>query len=522
MPGGGRFRHSKESSPLNKRIVILEKMKEACASVLPIITIVAVLCLIWVPMETDLMLAFVIGALFLILGMGLFTVGSELSMTQIGSHIGAQLTRSRNLTLILSVSFLLGIAITVAEPDLQVLAGSVPGIQSSVLIIVVSVGVGLFLMLSMVRILNAIPLRWMILAFYGLVFLLAVFTDKNFLSVAFDSGGVTTGPMTVPFIMALGLGVASIRSDARAQEDSFGLVGLCSIGPILAVLILGFIYHTDISGSEVTAIPSYESTVALGRGYLEAIPHSLKEVGIALLPIAVFFLIFQFVFLHMHRVPFFRIVVGLLMTLAGLMLFLTGVNVGFSPLGYMLGHHLAETEWRFLLIPLGALMGWFIIRAEPAVHVLNKQVEELSAGAISAKAMGLSLSIAVAAAMGLSMVRAITGLSILWFIVPGYLISLLLSLVVSNTFTAIAFDSGGVASGPLTAAFMLPFAMGAVSSMGGNVMSDAFGLVALVAMMPLITVQIMGVISMIAARRRSVFHPAIVYGDADIIELWEM
>ena len=501
---------------------MIEKIREAAASVLPIVTLVAILCLIWVPMQNDLMLAFLIGSVFLIAGMGLFSVGAELSMSQIGAQIGAKLTRTRNVPLILSVSLLLGVAVTMAEPDLQVLAANVPAINTTVLIIVVSAGVGLFLMLSMLRILKGFPLRWMLMGFYGLIFLLALLADGGFLSVAFDSGGVTTGPMTVPFIMALGVGVASIRSDEKAKEDSFGLVGLCSIGPILAVLILGFIYHTDISGSEVTAIPSYESTVALGRGYLEAIPHSLKEVGIALLPIAVFFLIFQFVFLHMHRVPFFRIVVGLLMTLAGLMLFLTGVNVGFSPLGYMLGHHLAETEWRFLLIPLGALMGWFIIRAEPAVHVLNKQVEELSAGAISAKAMGLSLSIAVAAAMGLSMVRAITGLSILWFIVPGYLISLLLSLVVSNTFTAIAFDSGGVASGPLTAAFMLPFAMGAVSSMGGNVMSDAFGLVALVAMMPLITVQIMGVISMIAARRRSVFHPAIVYGDADIIELWEM
>ena len=270
-------------------------------------------------------------------------------------------------------------------------------------------------------------------------------------------------------------------------------------------------------------IPSYADTVALGHGYLQAIPENIREVGFALLPIVAFFLVFQFASLHLKRVPFLRISVGLLMTLVGLMLFLTGVNVGFSSLGYMLGQQLANPKWRFLLIPLSMLMGWFIINAEPAVHVLNKQVEELSAGAISAKAMGLSLSIAIAAAMGLSMVRALTGLSILWFVVPGYLISLALSFFVPNTFTAIAFDSGGVASGPLTAAFMLPFALGAVSAMGGNIMTDAFGLVALVAMMPLITVQVMGVVSVISVRRGSAVQTAFSeFGKHDIIELWEM
>lgn len=507
---------------LTSRSMILEKLKEAAFSVLPIVLIVAVLCLILVPMQNDLMLAFVIGAVFLIVGMGLFTVGSDLSMTQIGSHIGSRLTQSRKPGLILSVSFFLGIAITMAEPDLQVLAGNVPGINSTVLIIIVSAGVGLFLMLSMARILRGISLRWMLISFYGLVFLLALLSDRGFLSVAFDSGGVTTGPMTVPFIMALGVGVASVRSDAKAQEDCFGLVGLCSIGPILAVLILGFIYQTTTEGTG-NSIPSYTDTVALGHGYLHAIPEKLREVGIALLPIVAFFLIFQFVSLRLKRVPFLRITVGLLMTLAGLTLFLVGVDVGFSSLGYILGYQLAGPKWRFLLIPLSMLMGWFIINAEPAVHVLNKQVEELSAGAISARAMGFSLSIAIAAAMGLSMVRALTGLSILWFVVPGYLISLALSFFVPTTFTAIAFDSGGVASGPLTAAFMLPFAMGAVSAMGGNIMTDAFGLVALVAMMPLITVQVMGVISVISARRGTAVQPmAYDFGKHDVIELWEM
>lgn len=507
---------------MNSRNAFIEKLKEAASSVLPIVTIVAVLCLAWIPVQTDLMLSFLIGSLFLIVGMGLFTVGSELSMTRIGSHIGSGLTVSRKPWLILTVSFVLGAVITMAEPDLQVLAAKVPGIDNTVLVIVVSAGVGLFLMLSMVRILNSIPLRWMLIGFYGLVFLLAALSDRGFLSVAFDAGGVTTGPMTVPFIMSLGVGVAAIRSDSRAEEDSFGLVGLCSVGPILAVLVLGFIYriHFDETGAGSPA--SYADTVALGHGYLAAIPENLKEIGIALLPIVAVFLIYQVVFLRLPRVPFTRIMIGLLMTLGGLMLFLTGVNVGFSSLGQMLGERLAEPQWRFLLVPLSMLMGWFIINAEPAVHVLNKQVEEMSAGAIPAKAMGISLSVAVAGAMGMSMLRAMTGLSIFWFLIPGYLVSLALSFFVPGTFTAIAFDSGGVASGPLTAAFMLPFAMGAVSAMGGNVMTDAFGLVALVAMMPLITVQMMGIIAAVSSRRAAGKPAAAPYAENDIIELWEM
>ena len=489
---------------------------------MPIVLIVGVLCLIWVPVDNDLMLAFLIGAVFLITGMALFNLGSEISMTQIGNHIGARLTRSRNEVLILSVSFLLGVVITMSEPDLQVLARSVPAIDTTVLILVVSLGVGLFLMLSMLRILRAFSLRWLLLGSYGVVFLLALLADPNFLPVSFDSGGVTTGPMTVPFIMALGLGVTSIRSDEKARDDSFGLVGLCSVGPVLAVLILGFIYHAETESGTVAAAASYANTVALGHGYLAAIPESLKEVGIALLPIVAVFLVFQVVTLRLRWVPFTRIVIGLVWTTAGLMLFLTGVNVGFSSLGSMLGQQLADPAWRILLIPLSALMGWFIINAEPAVHVLTRQVEEVSSGAISAKAMAVALSIAVAAANGLSMMRALTGISILWILVPGYLLSLALSFVVPKTFTAIAFDSGGVASGPLTAAFMLPFATGAVSAMGGNIMTDAFGLVALVAMMPLITIQLMGVSYVISSHRKAVRQTAAAAGDTGVIELWDV
>ena len=501
--------------------VLFEKLREAAASVLPISLIVLLICFVLVPVDTGLMLSFLLATAMLILGMGLFTLGAEMSMSKIGNYIGSKLTKSRKLWLILAVSFLLGVAITVAEPDLQVLAANVPDIDKTVLILTVSVGVGIFLMLCMVRILFGISLRLLLIVFYVLVFLAAFLSDQGILAVAFDSGGVTTGPMTVPFIMALGVGVASIRSDENAKADSFGLVGLCSIGPIASVLLLGAIYRTQPAQTETQTVAAITDTVLLGRDYLHAIPEYLKEVTIALLPIVVFFLIFQFVSLRLRKLPFLRVMVGILYTYVGLVLFLTGVNVGFSPLGYVLGAALTE-GWRiWLLIPLAMLMGWFIINAEPAVHILNKQVEDLSAGAISARAMGMSLSIAVSAAGGLAMLRVITGIPILYFLIPGYFIALALTFFVPRTFTAIAFDSGGVASGPLTATFMLPFAMGACQALGGNVMTDAFGLVALVAMMPLITVQVMGAIYVVKSRRAAAEPALPAFGDNEIIELWE-
>ena len=501
--------------------VLAEKLKEAAASVLPVTAIVAVLCLALVRVDVGLMLSFLLGSGLLILGMGLFTLGAELSMSRIGNLIGAKMTKSRKLWFILAVSFLLGVAITMAEPDLQVLATNVPAIDKTVLIVTVSVGVGLFLMLCMVRILFSVSLRLLLIVFYALLFLGAFLSDAGFLSVAFDSGGVTTGPMTVPFIMALGVGVASIRSDENAKADSFGLVALCSIGPVMAVMLLGAIYPTDTQADVGMVIGGFETTVELGGAYLRSLPTYMLEVAMALLPIFVFFLLFQVFSLHLRRLPLTKIVMGVGYTFLGLVLFLTGVNVGFSPLGYVLGKELVTSGLSALLIPLAMLMGWFIIDAEPAVHILNKQVEELTSGAISAKAMGLSLSVAVALANGLAMVRVLTGLPILCFLLPGYAVALGLSFFVPRTFTAIAFDSGGVASGPLTATFMLPLAMGACTALGGNVMTDAFGLVALVAMMPLITVQVMGGIYVLKSRTKTDAPVLPSFGENEIIELWE-
>lgn len=508
---------------MKRHNTIKEKLKESISSVLPISLIVFALCLFFIPINTGLVLSFLIGTVMIIIGMALFTIGSDLSMTQIGNHIGSKMTATRKLWLILLLSFILGVVITIAEPDLQVLATYVPDIDTMILIVTVSIGVGLFLMVSMFRTLFGVPLKWLLLVLYSTVFVLAAISDPNFLSVAFDSGGVTTGPMTVPFIMAMGVGVASIRSDEKAKSDSFGFIALCSIGPVLAVLILGFIYQNNTAETSAMLISEFHNSVEIGTEYLHALPDYLGEVTVALLPIFVFFLLFHLFSLKLKKRTFLKILIGIIYTYIGLVLFLTGANVGFSSLGYVLGGSLVEQKLKWLIIPLAMIMGWFIINAEPAVHVLNKQVAELSAGAISEKVMGRTLSIAISSAMGFAMIRVLTGVSILWFMLVGYAIALVLAFVVPPTFTAIAFDAGGVASGPMTAAFMLPFAMGISTALGGNVMTDAFGLVAVVAMMPLITVQVMGVIATVKSSKQDIVRDIVSeFSDDEIIELWEV
>lgn len=492
-----------------------EKLLESLVSVLPIVIIVALLCLLVTPLSPSLLLSFLIGTLMIVFGMGFFTLGAETSMTVIGNRIGSTLTKSKKLWLILLVSFFLGVAVTVAEPDLQVLAQTVPHIDSTVLILTVGIGVGFFLMICMLRIFLGIKLRWLLIFFYLLTFILAFLSEREFLSISFDAGGVTTGPMTVPFILALGVGVANIRSDREAGADSFGLVSLCSIGPILFVLILGFLYPSGEAVSTVTMV-DYAHTTEIGRDYIHSIPHYMKETAIALLPIVAIFLLFQAVSFRMSMRNFLRICWGVLFTYVGLVLFLTGVNVGFSSLGTVLGIQLFEGAMRYLLIPLAMCLGWFIISAEPAVYVLEKQIESVSSGAIPGRAIKYSLSIAISLAMGIAMLRVLTGISIMWFLIPGYAIALVLSFFVPDIYTAIAFDSGGVASGPMTATFMLQFMIGVCTASGGNLLTDAFGVVATVAMMPLISIQIVG---FIYGRKKSVAQTDTSVDD-EIIELW--
>lgn len=503
-----------------------EKWQEAVSAVLPIIGIVLLLCFGVAPISPSILLCFLMGAVLLLVGMMFFTLGAEVAMSPMGERIGTCLTRSKKLWLVLGLSFLLGFIITISEPDLQVLAQQVPAVPNMVLILSVACGVGVFLVVAFMRMLFGIMLPPLLLVFYTIIFVLAFFVPKDFLSVAFDSGGVTTGPMTVPFIMALGIGISSIRSDRHAADDSFGLVALCSIGPILAVMILGMIYNPQEAAYVPPVIPEIEDSVQLWHLFAVELPTYMKEIAIALLPIFLFFLIYQMLVLKLSKKALTKILVGLVYTYIGLVLFLTGVNVGFMPAGNYLGQKIAGLSQPWMLIPIAMVMGYFIVKAEPAVYVLNKQVEEITDGAISAKAMGLGLSIGVAVSLGIAMIRVLTGISILWFLIPGYAIALTISFFVPKIYTAIAFDSGGVASGPMTAAFLLPLAQGACVTLGGNIVTDAFGVVAMVAMTPLITIQVMGLYSRITSTggRQSTVpeYPAYEIGPVDddaIIEL---
>ncbi len=485
------------------RTILLEKLKESLASVLPVTGIVFLLCFTVVPVPTDILLAFVVGAVLLVIGMGLFTLGTDLAMTPIGEQVGSAITKSRKIWFVVLVCFVVGVIITVAEPDLQVLAGQVPNIPNLAIILAVAIGVGAFLVIAMLRIIFRIRLSYLLIGFYALVFLLVQFVPEAFVAVAFDSGGVTTGPMTVPFIMALGVGAAAIRTDRDADNDSFGLVALCSIGPILAVLILGLIFRPEAAQNAYTpvTIPVFEDSRALWHYFASAFPEYLSEVLLALLPILLFFLLFQVSVIRLRKEPLIRIGIGLLYTFIGLVLFLTGVNVGFMPVGNYVGSQLGALSCNWIIIPVGMLIGYFIVAAEPAVHVLNKQVYELTSGVVPQKAMQTSLSIGVCLSVGLAMLRIVLEIPVLYFLVPGYLIAIALSFFVPPMFTAIAFDSGGVASGPMTATFLLPLAMGASAALGVNIVEYAFGIVAMVAMTPLITIQILGVMFRIRQSR---------------------
>ena len=491
-----------------------EKLQESLAAVLPILAIVLILSFTIALLPTSVLMAFLFGAVLLVVGMMFFSLGAELAMSPMGERVGACITKTRRVGIMLTLGFLLGFLITISEPDLQVLANQVQAVPNMVLIVTVAVGVGLFLCFAMLRMLLSVPLNTMLVGFYIVVFVLAMFVPKDFLAVAFDSGGVTTGPMTVPFIMAMGVGVSAIRSDKHSANDSFGLVALCSIGPILAVLILSLIFRPDGGSYTAVVIPEIGDSAALWQLFFVAFPTYFKEIAVSLLPIAAFFAVFDLVSLHLERKQLIRIGVGLAYTYLGLVIFLTGVNVGFMPAGNYLGSVIAGLSCNWIIIPIGMLIGYFIVMAEPAVYVLMRQVEELTDGAIPGSAMKHSLSIGVAVSVGLAMIRVLTGISIFYLLVPGYAVAIALSFFVPKLFTAIAFDSGGVASGPMATTFLLPFAMGACSAVGGNIVTDAFGVVAMVAMTPLITIQGLGLIYRLRTKHGAVAPAPAVSGDA--------
>ena len=482
---------------------LLAKISEALVSAMPITAVVYIMALTPLfDLSSVEMITFTVGAVLLILGIGLFNLGADLAMTPMGTHVGSGLSRQKKLSLLLTVCFVLGMLITIAEPDLQVLAKQVSAVMNgTVLIYAVGIGVGAFLVVSILKIVFRKSLSDILMLFYMLLFAIALMLVVNgnapLLPMAFDSGGVTTGPITVPFIMALGVGISNVLGDRRNKENSFGLVALCSVGPILAVLLLGVFSRNDLT----YAVPDYTVSNDIPGAFLHTAGHTAKEVALALGLIVVFFLICQFAFLKLPKKRLLRIAVGVVFTYIGLVMFLTGVNVGFMPIGYKLGFMLAQGSKVFLVI-FGLIIGVLCVLAEPAIHVLNGQVEEVTGGLVSRRAMLTGLCVGVGASIALSMIRIIFDFSIVYYVIPGYFIALALSLFVPPVYTAIAFDSGGVASGPMTSGFILPLAIGCcVSAQGAEaVLRDAFGVVALVAMTPLITIQLLGFRGIIAER----------------------
>lgn len=473
---------------------LLKKLSEATVSVLPVTAIVVLLnCTPLVSFSWTETIVFTCSALALILGMSLFNLGADIAMTPMGEQIGSGLSKTGKFKTLLLICFIMGVFITIAEPDLSVLASQVKDVlNSTALTVSIGVGVGIFLVLSVLKIVFRVHLSAMLTFFYMLLFALVsvvlIRGNESFLPLAFDSGGVTTGPITVPFIMALGVGVAAALGDKRDRENSFGFIALCSIGPILAVMFLGIFANGEVQYS----LPDYSMDSHLGS-LATKLWHTVREVCLALGPIVIFFFVLQAIFMRLSKKRLRQIIVGIFYTFFGLVIFLTAVSVGFMPIGYKMGTQLAEHN-SVLLVTIAFVLGFTVVLAEPAIHVLNKQVEAVTGGSVSKRSMLVALSIGVGVSIALSVIRIICDFSILYYMIPGYFISLGLSFFVPRLYTAIAFDSGGVASGPLTSTFILPFVVGVCFVLQGEskILMDAFGLVAMVAMTPLITIQSLG------------------------------
>lgn len=471
--------------------IINEKLNEAVCSIIPVMIIMLVISFI-LKFNIVTMISILISTLLLIIGVTLFTLGADFSMMEIGKTISSGLLKSRKVWIILLVSLIVGVVITVAEPDLKVLASQMTAIDSSTLILSVGLGVGIFLSIAAARIIYQISLKKIIAICYGFLILMIFISNKEMIPLAFDSGGVTTGPMSVPFILAMGIGFASSRARKNSSNDSFGLIALCSIGPILTVLLLGLFMDSNLTytyniSNEVT------DYFVLIMNYFEEIIPVFKDVLISLLPIIGVFGVFSLITRKVSKRQFIKIGVGIPITIIGLTLFFLGVNVGYLPTAYLMGINLYNKAKAFL-IPIGMLVGFVIVRAEPAVAVLTEQIEKLTEGSIKRSVMNNTIAIGVAIAIALSIFRVLTGISIAWLLAIGYIIALILMKFTPDIFTMVAFDSGGAVTGPMTTSFLLPLIIGICYACGGNVLTDAFGLVAFVALSPLLTIQILGII----------------------------
>ena len=473
--------------------VLLDKLRESIQAVLPIGLIILLIHFTIVSMPLGTVSLMLGGMALLIVGLTLFSFGVDMSMMPMGMHIGSVFIRSRNLKLLIYGCFIFGFLVTVAEPDLHVMAIQVPSVPDYIFLCSVASGVGVFLILALLRILFRVKLSYILVLLYIITLVMGILSF-DYLAVAIDASAVTTGPVTVPFLLALGAGVASVSGGKGSEEDNFGLCGICSIGPILAVLAIGLFFDAQSSNYEVVPQSTVDSFSEMLKLFKDGLTRSFWEVAMVIVPIIGIFAIFQVTHLKLSRSELVKIGVGLLYLMIGLTIFLAGVNRGFLPAGKFLGEAMGAMDHNWILVPICLFVGACVVVAEPAVHVLTKQVAEITNGAIPRGLLLFCMASGFGMAMSLAMVRILTGISIWWFLVPGYLVALSLSFFVPNIFVGIGFDSGGVAAGAMSAAFVLPFTLGACESMGGNVMIDAFGVVGMIAMMPPVTLQLVGVL----------------------------
>lgn len=469
--------------------ILKSSFKESFITIIPIACIVMLLTLL-IPIPPALLTSFLFSSLLLVIGTSLFTFGADISMLTIGNRLGDKLVRSKKWWFILFVCLVIGTVITIAEPDLRVLADQLTSIPSNTLILIVSIGVGIYMLISALRSMLGLDLNMLLLISFTVIFGLLPFVPSELIPIAFDAGGATTGTISIPFIMMLGVGLVSHRTDKKAKESSFGLVALCSTGPILAVLLLGILYKPEVS-TDVNLLMNSSFGI---MNYVQQVIVSLGDVLFSIFPILIVFLFYQAITRDINKIEMRKIIFGILLVIMGLTLFLTAANVGFMDMGYFIGKEMFASNFKYLLIPLVMIMAFFIAIAEPAVQILIDQVVELTEGSISRRSMSFSLSIGVSIAAGLSILRVFTGTSFIYYALPGYLICLVLMFFVPKTFTAIGFDAGGATGGTLTTTFLLPITIGACLSNNGNILVDAFGISALASLVPIITVQFIGVI----------------------------
>ena len=480
--------------------VLLEKLREVLISVLPITVIVLILNFTLTPMSGSMIIRFLIGAAFIIVGLAVFLLGVDLGITPIGNHMGSFITKSNKLVIVVLAGMALGFFISIAEPDLHILANQVDSVTDGLIpkisiVIVVSIGIAVLLGTGLGRIVKGFPLYKLLTILYLIILVLSFFTSREFLAISFDASGATTGAMTVPFIMALAIGVTAMRKDSKASEkDSFGLVAVASTGAIISVMIMSIVFGTDEINGSVTVAHGGEPSLLLP--FIREFPHVAAESALAVFPILAIFLICNIAAIKVKGRSLKRICIGLVYNWIGLTIFLVGVNAGFLDAGSYIGHYLAGNYGSAVLILVGFVIGLLTILAEPAVHVLTHQIETVTAGYVKRVYVLGALSIGVGCAVALSVIRILIPELLLWhYLLPGYAICIGLMYFVPKLFVGIAFDSGGVASGPMTATFILTFTQGAAEYVeGADVMVEGFGVISMVAMTPIIALQILGLI----------------------------